>query len=57
MYRRYVLYTLLVVFTCNFVDRQILSLLMEAIKHGKQGHAGVGTEHAKSAVMHMKEVH
>jgi MFS family permease len=32
MYRRYVLITLLVVFTCNFVDRQILSLLMEAIK-------------------------
>ena len=30
--------------------------LQEAIKHGKLGHAEVGTEHAKSAVMHMKEV-
>jgi hypothetical protein len=31
--------------------------LMEAIDHGKKGHAEVGTKHAKSAVMHLKEVH
>ena len=31
--------------------------LMEAVKHGKQGHASVGTTHAKKALMQMKEVH
>ncbi len=30
--------------------------LMEAVEHGKAGHAEVGTKHAKSAVMHLKEV-
>ncbi|PJA78070.1 MAG: metal-binding protein SmbP, partial [Nitrospirae bacterium CG_4_9_14_3_um_filter_51_5] len=30
--------------------------LMEAVEHGKKGHADVGTKHAKSAVMHLKEV-
>ncbi|MCA9465657.1 MAG: metal-binding protein SmbP, partial [Nitrospira sp.] len=31
--------------------------LMEAIEHGKEGHAEVATKHAQNAVMHMKEVH
>ena len=30
--------------------------LMEAVEHGNAGHAEVGTKHAKSAVMHLKEV-
>ena len=34
-----------------------VSELKEAIAHGGQGHAEVATKHAKSAVMHLKEVH
>ena len=30
--------------------------LGEAITHGKAGHADVATSHAKSAVMHLKEI-
>ena len=33
-----------------------VSELEAAIDHGGQGHAGVATKHAKSAVMHLKEI-
>ncbi|MEE8493442.1 MAG: small metal-binding protein SmbP [Nitrospirales bacterium] len=37
------------------LDEGVLEL-KEAVAHGNQGHAGVATKYAKSAVMHLFEV-